>query len=225
MESARIFEEKKGFPGVIGAIDGTHIKIAAPKENQESYINRKGYHSIQLQVVCNHKMELIHCYVGYPGSVHDQRVFNVSGLQDFCNDPTKFPNDTHLIGDAAYTISKTLLVPYKDNGQLTVRNKNYNYCLSSTRMVVERCIGLLKVRFRILLDKLPMKRTDLIPKYIMACCVLHNICILKNDMIEIPLLVEDVTENITENVDVNRLLHIEEKEKRERIKDALRLRL
>lgn len=50
MESARIFEQKKGFPGIIGAIDGTHIKIAAPKENQDSYINRKGYHSIQLQV-------------------------------------------------------------------------------------------------------------------------------------------------------------------------------
>lgn len=46
MESARIFEGKKGFPGVISAIDGTHIKIEAPKENQESYINRKGYHSI-----------------------------------------------------------------------------------------------------------------------------------------------------------------------------------
>lgn len=177
-----------------------------------------------MQVVCNHKMELIHCYVGYPGSVHDQRVFNVSGLQDFSN-PTKFPNDTHLVGDAAYSLSKTLLVPYKDNGQLTVRNRNYNYCLSATRMVVERCIALLKTRFRILLDKFPMKRTDLIPKYIMACCVLHNICLLTNDMIEIPLLVEDVAENIIENVDVNRLLHIEGREKREKIQNALRLRL
>jgi len=35
---------------VIGAIDGTHIKIAAPKLDPDAYINRKGYHSIQLQV-------------------------------------------------------------------------------------------------------------------------------------------------------------------------------
>jgi len=51
METARFLEEKKGFPRVIGIIDGTHIKIEAPKENYESYINRKGYHFIQLQVI------------------------------------------------------------------------------------------------------------------------------------------------------------------------------
>jgi len=38
------------FPGVIGAIDGTHIKITAPKYHNDSYVNRKGYHSILLQV-------------------------------------------------------------------------------------------------------------------------------------------------------------------------------
>lgn len=43
---------KHGFPKVIGAIDGTHVKIA-PKKNPESYVNRKGYHSIQLQVQKN----------------------------------------------------------------------------------------------------------------------------------------------------------------------------
>lgn len=43
-------EQLYGFPGVIGAVDGTHVKISAPKDNSESYINRKGFHSIQLQV-------------------------------------------------------------------------------------------------------------------------------------------------------------------------------
>lgn len=176
-------------------------------------------------MICNHKMEFIHSYVGYPGSVHDQRVFSVSGLQDFCNDESKFPNDTHLIGDAAYKILKTLLVPYKDNGHLTEKQKNYNYCLSSTRMVVERSIGLLKGRFRILLDRLPMRRIDLIPKYIMACCVLHNICIMRNDMIEIPIIVEDRIENNVDDINFNVILHAEGKEKRDRIKDTLRLRL
>jgi len=46
-------KELYGFPNVIGAIDGTHIKINAPKDNSESYINRKGgfiLFNIQLQV-------------------------------------------------------------------------------------------------------------------------------------------------------------------------------
>lgn len=44
------FEESSGFPKTIGAIDGTHIHIDAPKKNPADYVNRKGFHSIQLQV-------------------------------------------------------------------------------------------------------------------------------------------------------------------------------
>ncbi|XP_066585878.1 uncharacterized protein [Prorops nasuta] len=40
-ETWQKIKERLGFPKVIGAIDGTHIKIAAPKENHEAYINRK----------------------------------------------------------------------------------------------------------------------------------------------------------------------------------------
>ncbi len=36
------FQDKTGFPGVIGAVDGTHIEIPGPSENRSSYINRKG---------------------------------------------------------------------------------------------------------------------------------------------------------------------------------------
>lgn len=39
---------ENGFAGVIGVIDGTHIKIDKPPNDSESYINRKGYYSIQV---------------------------------------------------------------------------------------------------------------------------------------------------------------------------------
>ncbi|CAG2237774.1 HARBI1 [Mytilus edulis] len=42
-----------GFPNVIGAIDGTHIRIQAPTTDEASYVNRKGYHSINVQAVCD----------------------------------------------------------------------------------------------------------------------------------------------------------------------------
>lgn len=44
------FSSISSFPNVIGAIDGTHINLPAPHEYPETYINRKGHHSIQLQV-------------------------------------------------------------------------------------------------------------------------------------------------------------------------------
>lgn len=36
-------KNKYKFPKVIGAVDGTHIKITAPKLHPEAYINRKGF--------------------------------------------------------------------------------------------------------------------------------------------------------------------------------------
>ena len=51
-------------------------------------------------------------------------------------------------------------------------------------MVVEQAIGQLKICFRILLDYLPLTDVKKIPEFI-ACCVLHNICILQNDVITV----------------------------------------
>ncbi|XP_012543265.1 putative nuclease HARBI1 [Monomorium pharaonis] len=115
-ESARSMESikrKYGFPNVIGAIDGTHIKIISPRDNSDSYINRKGFHSIQLQIICNEQLQFIHCYTGQAGSVHDMRVFRLSGFETMCTD-NNFPHDSHILGDAAYRLTKYIMVPFKD---------------------------------------------------------------------------------------------------------------
>lgn len=127
-------------------------------------------------------------YAGQVGSVHDMRVFRLSGFENMCTDEN-FPENSHILGDAAYSIQKYVMVPFKDNGHLTRAQITYNTTLSQARMMVERTIGLLKGRFRSLLDILPMRRTDLIPKYICACCILHNICLIRNDWIDIPIIV------------------------------------
>lgn len=176
------FKNTCGFPNVIGAIDGTHIKIRAPPINAASYINRKGFSSLNVQLVCDSRGLFTHCYAGEVASVHDAQVFKNSPVARFLEMPdVYFPNDSHIIGDAAYTIHSHLLVPFRDNGHLSNRQKNFNYCLSSTRMAIERAIGQLKIRFRILLDCVPLTDVKKIPEFIIACCVLHNICILQND--------------------------------------------
>ncbi|CAC5398858.1 HARBI1 [Mytilus coruscus] len=40
------FYRLSGFPNVLGAIDGTHVRIQAPSEDEPSFVNRKGVHSI-----------------------------------------------------------------------------------------------------------------------------------------------------------------------------------
>ncbi|CAM5088703.1 unnamed protein product [Eretmochelys imbricata] len=69
-----------GFPNCCGAIDGTHIPVLAPEHQAGEYINRKGYFSIVLQALVDHKGHFTNINVGWPGKVHDARIFRNSGL-------------------------------------------------------------------------------------------------------------------------------------------------
>ncbi|EZA48117.1 hypothetical protein X777_14403 [Ooceraea biroi] len=75
------------------------------------------------------------------------------------------------------------MVPFKDNGHLSDRQKNFN-CLSSARIAIERAFGLWKGRWRNIIDCLPMVTLEKISEYLIATCVLHNICILKDDLMD-----------------------------------------
>ena len=82
-ELARVianYKEKWGFPICAGAIDGTHIPISTPQQNHASYINRKSYHSIVMQALVDSSYLFRDIVVGWPGSVHDARVFSNSQL-------------------------------------------------------------------------------------------------------------------------------------------------
>lgn len=116
------------------------------------------------------------------------RVFQLSRFQNMYTE-INFPENSHILGDSAYMIQKYIMTPFRDNGHLTETEINYNKIHSSARMMVERSLGLLKGRFRSILDNLPMTRIDLIPKYIVACCIMHNICLLHNDMIDISIII------------------------------------
>ena len=44
------------IPNFIGAVDCTHIAMLAPREREDVYVCRKGYHSINVQVVVDANM-------------------------------------------------------------------------------------------------------------------------------------------------------------------------
>ena len=75
-----VFEICWGFPQVAGAIDGTHIRIVCPRESSSDYYNCKDYYSIIMQAVVDHKGLFLDAYIGWPGKVHDARVFVNSSL-------------------------------------------------------------------------------------------------------------------------------------------------
>lgn len=49
-----------GFPGVIGAIDCTHIKIPSPGgQRAELFTNHKGFFSINTHMVCDASLKIM----------------------------------------------------------------------------------------------------------------------------------------------------------------------
>ena len=180
------FEEQKGFPGILGAIDGTHIPIQAPLKDPEQYINRKSFHSVQLQVVCDMDMKFRHVFCGFPGSVRDAWVLRNFPLfvdaergRDLL-----FPSNSHLIGDIAYPLKPWILTPYKDTGRLTRQQQHYNFIHSSTQMVVERSLALLKNRFQKLKTSMLKQKLKDVPVVVVVACVLHNTCLMNKDGID-----------------------------------------
>lgn len=99
-------------------------------------------------------------------------------------------NRYHLIGDSAFGLKTWLMTPYRDRNNLTRKQKYHNYCLSSDRVVIEQAFGILKGRWR----RLQYINTYNICKAIeiaTAACILHNFCILQQDLWTDDLYIEE----------------------------------
>ena len=87
----RNYERNWDFPMRVGAIDGTHIPIRAPMESHVEYVNRKGYHSILMQAVVDSTYLYRDVVIGWPGSVHDARIFSNTEIFKKGNEDELFP--------------------------------------------------------------------------------------------------------------------------------------
>ncbi len=74
------FRDKWHFPQVAGAIDGARVGILALNDIPADYFNCKGFFSVLLQGVVDHRMIFWDINIGYSGKVHDARVFANSSL-------------------------------------------------------------------------------------------------------------------------------------------------
>lgn len=105
------FMEIGDMPDVIGVIDGTHVQIVAPKEYEYAYVSRKGYHSINVQIVFDACYRITDVVAMWPGSVHDARILSESALNNGFETGI-VPAGCHLLGDSGYPCKKWLLTPY-----------------------------------------------------------------------------------------------------------------
>ena len=100
------------FPGVVGVIDCTHIRIIAPSENEADFVNRKNFHSLNIQLVFDANYKIINLVSKWPGSVHDARILNESGLKRLFEE-RHVQARCHLLGDSGYGCKPWLLTPFQ----------------------------------------------------------------------------------------------------------------
>ncbi|XP_035205356.1 putative nuclease HARBI1 isoform X2 [Stegodyphus dumicola] len=172
------FNQKFGFPGVIGAVDGTHVAIIAPKDTEECqgfiYINRKSFHSLNVQLICDSDLMIINVNAKFPGSSHDSFVWRSSGVRHALS--RHHETGSWLLGDAGYPLEPWLLTPVP-SPTVGSANERYNKKHATARNCIERCIGVLKSRFRCLLHARELNyEPTTAGKIVNACAVLHNIC-------------------------------------------------
>lgn len=78
------FEQRYNIPGVVGIVDGTHIALSAvPGDIEIAYVNRKHFHSINVQIVCDANLIITDINARYAGSTHDSYIFQSSRLSAF----------------------------------------------------------------------------------------------------------------------------------------------
>ncbi|XP_051552172.1 putative nuclease HARBI1 [Myxocyprinus asiaticus] len=161
-----------GFPNVIGCIDGTHIPIKVPSVNEGDYVNRKSFHSINVQVICDASQLITTVEAKWPGSVHDARIFQESSL---CHKFEQGNFSSYLLGDRGYPCLPYMTTLYPEPGPQT----RFNLAHSRNRAMVEMTIGILKARIQCLhgLRVSPERACDIT----VACVVLQNIATIKGE--------------------------------------------
>jgi hypothetical protein len=141
------FKSIRRIPNIIETIDSSHIPIKAPHLFPVDYFNRKGFYSIVLQAVVDHKKKFLDICVGWLGSTHDSRILINSNLYNKFNNLVTTFNNKYILGDGGYPNLSWLIVPYKDIGRGLIQKQTYfNRKHSQTRIKVEQAFGLLKGR-------------------------------------------------------------------------------
>lgn len=123
------------------------------------HVNRKSYHSIVMQALAGDKYLFRDIVVGWPGSVHNARVFSNSELYTLGCSSQPCPKDLKkviigkeiypmILGDPAHPLLSWLIKGYPENINTPCIHRRFNYHLSQARMTVENTFGYWKGTFR-----------------------------------------------------------------------------
>ncbi|KDQ09814.1 hypothetical protein BOTBODRAFT_82826, partial [Botryobasidium botryosum FD-172 SS1] len=167
-----------GFPGCIGIVDGSLIRLAdMPRANGMAYFCRKKFYALAIQAVCDHHGIFTLYEMGWPGSVHDVTIFRQSHI--WKEKEKHFRDYEYLLADKGYPLTKFTVRPFAEydltnDAAEAERRTSWNFQLSHLRIAIEHAFGRLKGRF-CALRMLAVYDLDTTYKCMEALFIVHNI--------------------------------------------------
>ena len=168
------------FDNCIGALDGVHIHAFVSTAEHSVFRDRKKNISQNVLGAVNFDMTFSYVLTGWEGSANDGRVLEDARAKGFPNLPGKF-----FLGDGGYALTSTCLTPYRgvryhlkefqagNAGGPRNAKELFDLKHSSLRTVVERCFGVLKKRFPILVV-MPSFHFPYQCELVSCCVLIHN---------------------------------------------------
>ncbi|GFW13287.1 putative nuclease HARBI1 [Trichonephila clavipes] len=176
---SRKFFSIAGFPKVIGALDGTFVRIVSPGgDDAERFRCRKNYFALNVQTIVDSDLVIWNVVARWPGSAHYSTVFNNSAACLSLKTNALY-QDFHLLGDTGYACEKYLLIPFGNPRSLSEARYYKSHIL--TRNMIERKYGILK-RFPCLsiglnchIDRVPAIVVVFFTTYVYAWRILNHL--------------------------------------------------
>ncbi|XP_062903444.1 putative nuclease HARBI1 [Mobula hypostoma] len=175
------FRKIAGFPGVQGVLGCAHVALRAPYDNPAVYINAKGFHSLKVQLVCDHRHRVMHVCSRFPGSTCHSLILQESSVPPLFEPECRVSG--WLLGSSDYPLTPWLMTPVRN--PRSSGEHQYNCRHASCHGSVRRTIAMLKHRFRCLsrsggsLQYSP----DRVSKFIVVCCMLHNFALERGQVL------------------------------------------
>ena len=161
----------------------------------KQYFNFKGFYSIVLMALVDAEYRVIWASVGAPGNTHDSTLLQSTDLCRKIVEGDFIPNVAQkkkkkiedleilplILGDGAFPLRTFLMKPHGD-AVLPDNKRCFNFRHSRARVVTEGVFRRLQSRFRVLYHKCKCNK-ETVKLYGLACVVLYNICIERDDLV------------------------------------------
>lgn len=182
---AEEYERLWNVPHCLGALDGKHVVLQAPKNSGSEFYNYKHTFSIVLFAVVDANYNFVFVDAGCQGRISDGGVFKNSQLNkklekgELSLPPAEQLNGRHrsipyfFIGDDAFALTENVMKPFPGTPLKGTPQRIYNYRICRARRVVENVFGIASSVFRVLRKPILLEpeKAQLI---VMAVAHLHN---------------------------------------------------